>query len=178
MSYYRHETAVIYPGVVIEDGAYIGPFCMIGGTPEIKGYTGPQAGVIIRTGAVLEGFVTIDAGSERPTEVKAAYLMKKAHVGHDALIMNNAVLSPGAIVGGHSIVWDYAVLGMGAAIHQKHEIAPGAMLGALSFLPKKVITEPFTIYIGSGQRQRENSKLLNSLTIDEAAALVAKWEAR
>lgn len=175
---YIHPSAIIYPGVVIEPGAYIGPCCMIGGAPEVTGYTGPQMGVIIRTGARLEGLVTVDAGTNRPTEVCAAHLMKHCHVGHDAIIQNGVVMSPGAVVGGHSVIWEKAVMGIGSAIHQNHELAPGAMLGMRAILPKSVKTEPFTIYIGSGQRLRENSKLLNSITIDEANRLVAKWENR
>lgn len=175
---YIHPSAIIHPGCIIEPGVYIGPCCVIGAPSEITGYTGAQYGVIIRTGARLEGLISVDAGSHRPTEIKAAHIMKHAHVGHDAIIMDGVVMSPGAVVGGHSVVYDKAVMGIRSAIHQNHALAPGAMLGMGCVLPKAKVTEPFAIYIGSGQRLRENSKLLNSLTIDEVIALVAKWESR
>lgn len=175
---YIHPSAIIYPGVVIEPGAYIGPCCMIGGPPEITGYTGPQMGVIIRTGARLEGMITVDAGTVRPTEVGAAHLMKHCHVGHDAIVMAGVVMSPGATVGGHSVIWEKAVMGIGSAIHQNHELAPGAMLGMRCILPKSVKTEPFTIYIGNGQRLRQNTKLLNELPEAEIERMYDLWENR
>lgn len=175
---YIHPTAVIYPGVTIEPGAYIGPCCIIGAPSEITGYTGAQYGVIIRTGARLEGLVSVDAGSVRPTEIKAAHLMKQTHVGHDAIVMDGVKMSPGAVVGGHSVIYDEAVMGIRSAIHQNHDLAPGAMLGMGCVLPKATKTEPFTIYVGSGQRLRENTKLLNSLTPEEVERLIEKWEQR
>lgn len=175
---YIHPSAIIHPGCIIEPGVYIGPCCVIGAPSEITGYTGAQYGVIIRTGARLEGLISVDAGSHRPTEIKAAHIMKHAHVGHDAIIMDGVVMSPGAVVGGHSVVYDKAVMGIRSAIHQNHELAPGAMLGMGCVLPKSVQTEPFTIYVGSGQRLRENSKLLKELPQKEVERLYALWENR
>lgn len=175
---YAHPSAVIHTNAILEDGVYIGPFCLIGASPEIKGYTGAQWGVVIRKDAKLQGMITIDAGSVRPTEIGAAYIMKHCHVGHDAIVDDNVTMSPFASVGGHSRIWPYAVMGMHSVIHQHHELAPGAMLAMGCVLPKSVQTEPFTIYVGSGQRLRENTKLLKELPQAEVERLYALWENR
>jgi len=179
--HYIDNRALIYDSnkVTIEDDVYIGPFCMIGGEPEIKGFIGSDYGVVIRSGTVITGLASIDAGSQITTEIgQDCMIMKHCHVGHDAIVMHNVTMSPYASIGGHSIIWPYAVLGMHSCIHQHHELAPGAMLGMGCVLPKSAKTEPFTIYTGHGQRLRENTKLLNSLPTELVNELVDKWNNR
>ena len=176
---YIDKKARIYPNVTIENGVYAGAFCLIGSIPEIKGFTGPDYGVVIRSGTTLTGFSTVDAGSKIATEIgRNCLIMKHCHIGHDAIIGDNVTMSPFASVGGHSIIWAYAVLGMHSVVHQNHELAPGAMLGMNCILPKSANTEPFTIYTGNGQRLRDNYKLIDSLPIEEVQMLLAVWENR
>lgn len=176
---YIDKFARIYPNVTIDAGVYVGAFCIIGSSPEIKGFTGPDYGVIIRAGTRITGTTSIDAGSKRSTEVgKNCFIMEHCHIGHDAIIGHDVTMSPFACVGGHSVIWPYAVLGIGCAIHQNHELAPGAMLGMGCVLPKSAKTEPFTIYGGVGMRLRENTKLINELPDEEVQRLVTAWENR
>lgn len=179
--HYIDKQALIYDSnkVTIEENVYIGPFCMIGGEPEIKGFIGPDYGVVIRSGTIITALASVDGGSKRTTEVGMdCYITKKCYVGHDAILMNNIVMSPNSTIGGHCVIWPYAVLGMHSCIHQYHELAPGAMLGMGCVLPKSAKTEPFTIYTGHGQRLRENTKLLNSLPTELVNELVDKWNNR
>lgn len=176
---YIDKLARIYENVTIEDRVYVGAFCLIGSSPEIKGFTGPDYGVVIRSGTTITGFATVDAGSKRATQIGGnCFIMKHSYIGHDAIIGDNVTMSPFASVGGHSIIWSYAVLGMHSVIHQNHELAPGAMLGMGCVLPKSVSTTPFTIYTGNGQRLRDNYKLIDSLPAEEVKELTEAWNNR
>ena len=176
---YIDKLARIHDNVNIDEAVYVGAFCLIGSSPEIKGFTGPGYGVVIRSGTTLTGFSTVDAGSKIATEIgRNCLIMKHCHIGHDVVIGNNVTMSPYACVGGHSVIWPYAVMGMHSVIHQNHELAPGAMLGMGCVLPKSAKTEPFTIYTGNGQRLRDNYKLIDSLTAEEVQRLTEAWNNR
>ncbi len=48
-----HETAIIYPGVIIEPNVYIGAYCIIGAPAEWKGREDCEGLVLIMSGARL-----------------------------------------------------------------------------------------------------------------------------
>jgi UDP-N-acetylglucosamine acyltransferase len=184
-----HETATIHPmaridvfvtiGPLVTVGAYtiIGPGCMIGCPPELKGYPGPGFGVVIGEGCYLTKSVVVDSGTTAPTRIDdGAYLMSGSHVGHDAYIGKEVTMSPKAVVGGHCHIWAYAVMGIGSGTHQHTELPPGAMLGAGAFLTKKCQPEPFTIYIGNGQRLRENTKAIEAVGEEKERYWRGLWE--
>jgi acyl-[acyl carrier protein]--UDP-N-acetylglucosamine O-acyltransferase len=82
-----HETAIIYPGVIIEPNVYIGAYCIIGAPAEWKGREDCEGLVLIMSGARLTGLVTVDSGTDKRTVIgKDCYLMKHSHVGHDAIL--------------------------------------------------------------------------------------------
>ena len=147
-SAFVERTAIIYPNVIIEEDVYIGPYCIIGAPAERDG-DWEGKGVIIRKGAKLHGFNTVDAGTENPTEIdENTQLLKQAHVGHDAYIGKNCVLSCGSRIGGHAKLSDYCNIGLNASVHQWLEVPAGVMLGMNSCLTKKVHLESFVIYGG------------------------------
>lgn len=142
------KTAVIYEGVIIEDNVTIGPLCIIGGPAEWKGKESNK-GVLIKSGTVITGLVTIDAGVERQTVIgNDCYLMKHSHVGHDAVLGSFVTLSCGAKVGGHTEVNDGCNIGLNAVLHQKLFIPEGCMIGASAFVGKKTELKPFRKYAG------------------------------
>lgn len=144
-----HPSAVIYDNVIIEEDVYIGAYCIIGAPPEWKGREHEGKGVIIKKGARLTGFVSVDAGAERTTVIgENCYLMKHSHVGHDAVLGNNVVLSCGAKIGGHSIIGEGTNIGLNAVIHQKLSIPEGCMIGASAFVGKKSVLKPKHKYVG------------------------------
>jgi UDP-N-acetylglucosamine acyltransferase len=144
-----HPTVVLGPNVTIEDDVYIGPFCIIGMPAEWKGKEHIDKGVIIKSGTRITGLVTIDSGVEGPTIIQNnCYLMKHSHVGHDALIGKNVIISCGAKVGGHAVISDGCNLGLNSVIHQKVIVPEGCMIGASAFVGKKSVLEPFRKYAG------------------------------
>ena len=144
-----HETAIIGENVIIEDDVIIGPYCVIGMSPEWKYRENDNKGVIIRRGTRITGLVTIDGGANQPTEIgEDCYIMKHAHVGHDAKIGNQVTISCGAKVGGHSVIGNWTNLGLNSVIHQKVEVPEGCMIGASAFVGKKSVLKPFYKYAG------------------------------
>lgn len=148
-SAYIHPTAVIGPNVTIEADCYIGPLCVIGFHPEWKGHEHKDYGVVIGKGSRLTGLVTVDSGADGITKVGAgAYLMKHSHVGHDAWLQFNVILSCGAKVGGHAIIGDRVNIGLNACIHQKVTVPYGCMIGMGAIVTKKTVMKPNSKYAG------------------------------
>jgi UDP-N-acetylglucosamine acyltransferase len=150
-----HHTAIIGPNVQIGKNVYIGPYCVIGMPPETRGQLGGSgAGVIIGEDTIITGMVTIDAGMNRPTRIgNDCFIMKHAHVGHDAWIEDDVTISCGAKIGGHARVMEKANIGLNACIHQWQVIGTYAMIGMGAVIPKRLMVEPYSTYVGSPARK-------------------------
>lgn len=149
-----HPTAIIGSNVKLGDGNYIGPYCIIGMPAEHRESWGKSVGdVIIGNGNVITGHVTIDAGTTGPTIIQnSCFIMKHAHIGHDAHIGDRVTISCGAKIGGHTIVCADANIGLNAVIHQRHDISEGVMIGMGSVVTLKLGTEPYQTYAGNPAR--------------------------
>jgi UDP-N-acetylglucosamine acyltransferase len=160
---YIHPSAIIYPNVTIEEGAYIGPGCIIGCPPEIVRFDGEGKGVYISTGVRLEKMVVIDGGSEYQTYLGVdVFVMSQVHIGHDCFIGHRATIAAGATLAGHVKVDPYAFIGINAAIHQHQIIGMGAMIGAGSVVPKRTINSmimPFQTFVGVPARYIDYNKV-------------------
>jgi UDP-N-acetylglucosamine acyltransferase len=144
-----HPTAIIYDNVVIEDGVFIGPYCVIGGEPDWKGKEGEGKGVIIRSGARLTGFVTIDSGAEGVTYIgQNCYIMKHTYIAHDVTLKDNVTISAGVSIGGLCTIGQNTNIGMNAAIHQKVKVPEGCMIGMGAVVTKKTEMERYCKYAG------------------------------
>jgi UDP-N-acetylglucosamine acyltransferase len=148
-----HPTAIIYPNVIIGEGNTIGAYCIIGSPAEWKGKEG-SGNVIIGNNNTITGLVTIDSGVNNATQIgDNCYIMKHAHIGHDAIISDNVTLSCGAKIGGHTIIAKNCNIGLNAVIHQKVIVPEGCMIGASAFVGKKSILKPFYKYAGVPVRE-------------------------
>jgi len=143
-----HPTAIIYDGVIIGTGNTIGAYCIIGAPAECKGKE--KSGLVyIGDDNVITGLVTIDSGTKARTLVfNNCYIMKHAHIGHDACIGNNVTLSCGSKIGGHALIGHKCNIGLNAVIHQRVVIPEGCMIGASAFVGKKSKLEAFQKYAG------------------------------
>jgi UDP-N-acetylglucosamine acyltransferase len=95
-------------------GGGIDQTAIIGHAPESREWRpgDPAHEPEIDKTARIEAFVTVDAGLWDPTSVGArTWLMKKVHVGHDAVIGSDCELAPGVIVGGHVTIGTRSRLG-------------------------------------------------------------------
>lgn len=128
---------------------YISPTALIGSPPEHRDYRWRSLTDVYLSGAfhypmiddtaIIEAFVTIDAGLERPTRVMDDTLvMKHAHVGHDAQIGAHCDLAPGCLIGGHVQVGDGTKIGMGAMIRPRVKIGSNCVIGMGAVVVKDV----------------------------------------
>lgn len=144
-----HDSSFIEMGVGIGTGNRIGAFCIIGTQAEWKGKDIGVGSVIIGNNNTITGLVTIDSGVDRITTVmNNCYIMKHAHVGHDAIIMSDVTIACGSKIGGHSIIGKGTNLGLNCVIHQKCTVPEGCMIGALAFIGKKTEMKPYSKYAG------------------------------
>ena len=134
-----HPTAIIYENVVIGNGVVIGPYCVIGAPPEhLSHKANPGKGVFIGDNVTLTKAVVIDSGIENRTQIEDnCYIMSGVHIGHDAWISEDCILSPKAVIGGHVVVNRYTNIGMGAVIHQFSTIPEKVMIGMGAVVPKR-----------------------------------------
>ncbi len=139
-----HPTAIIYPGVEIEEDVVIGPYCVIGGRPEHRQFFNKKTdwGVRICTGARLSEFVTVHSGTEHHTVIgSGTAIFQKTHVAHDCILEDRVIVGgmvslaghtyaqEGANISGHSATIPYVVIGaysfLGAASLLTKHLAPG-----------------------------------------------------
>lgn len=155
-----HETAIIYPGVEIEDNVTIGAYCVIGAPAENKKTWGQEGkGVLIKSGTIINGMVTIDAGAESTTVIgEGCFIMKGCHIGHDAVLGNGVTLSPHCVIGGHSEIGFHTNMGMGSIVHQRCHVPSGCMIGMNSTVTKSSVLWDNAVFVGSPVRYLRPNK--------------------
>jgi UDP-N-acetylglucosamine acyltransferase len=148
------EGVIIRDGVIIGDNNFIGPQCIIGDSAEKRGYFDKPGKVVIGNNNRFTKQVTIDAGTERCTEIKSNVIMlKNAHVGHDAIIGKGVTLSCNSAIGGFSEIGDGSNFGLGAVCHQRTIVPEGCMIGMNTTITKQTQLAPFKKYVGSPARE-------------------------
>ena len=134
-----HSTAIIYPGVRIEENVRIGPYCVIGGPPEHREfYDGKKAqGVIIKAGARIFSHVTIDAGTNKPTIIgKNVAIFNHSHVGHDCYLDHDCIIGGSVSLAGHCHVMPFANISGKSCLSQQTIVGAYAFLGGASYLTR------------------------------------------
>lgn len=115
----------------------------ISARPEHRGwledpYRAQFAAYVHRT-AHVGPFATVDAGTQRHTEVGArSIVLAKAHVGHDAIVGRDCDIATGAVIGGHAEVGDGAKVGLNATILPYRKVGKGARVGAGAVVTRDV----------------------------------------
>ena len=156
---YIHPSTIIYPNVTIGKDCYIGAYCIIGAPPEWKGHEEDSKGVVICDNVRITGHVTIDAGAIEPTRIgNNCYIMKGAHIGHDAYVEDDCTLSCHALIGGHANIGDGCNIGLGAIVHQKQSVPFGCMIGMGTVITKKTEMQPNSKYVGNPARYLSPNK--------------------
>ena len=173
-----HSTAIIGPEVVLEDGVFVGPYCVIQGNTVIGAGTRLEAHCSIGTPAehndffetpgrvrighscVIREFVTINAGTEKTTTVgDRSVFLRGSHVGHDSVVASDCTVSCNVLVGGHSHLQRGANLGLGATLHQFSVIGAYAMVGMGTVVTKKSRIHPGLVYVGNPARYVKQNRV-------------------
>ena len=164
--------AVIGPGVVIHDhveimhhavveghtqvgeGTRCFPFSMVGGEPQDRKYRGEPTHLVIGRNNVFREGVTVHRGTVGGGGTTRIgddnFFLNHSHVAHDCVVGNGCVFSNPAAIAGHVEVYDHAILGGMAGIHQKARVGTRAMVGAGAMAAQDV--PPFSIVQGDRAR--------------------------
>ncbi|HVW45094.1 MAG TPA: UDP-N-acetylglucosamine acyltransferase [Amycolatopsis sp.] len=171
-----HPTAVLGPGVELGDGNIVGPYTVIRGPAALGdgNWIGPHvtigtpaedrdgphpgwddepagAGVRIGSGNRIREYVSVHQGTHRETVIgDGGYFLRGSHVAHDCLVGDSVTLASNVVLGGHVHIWSLANLGMGAIVHQRVRIGPGAMVGMGAAVRREV--GAFTVSVGNPAR--------------------------
>jgi UDP-N-acetylglucosamine acyltransferase len=146
------EECELMSHVVIHGPSRIGPhnrffpFCAIGGEPQDLSYKGENTGLEMGGHNVVREYATINRGTAKGggmTRIGShTMLMAYAHVGHDSLVADHAMLVNGATLAGHVTVEEWAVVGALCAVHQFTRIGAHAYIGGGTIVTKDVL--PFS----------------------------------
>ena len=173
-----HPTAYIAPDVKIGSGNYIGPYvvidygvtigngnyfashCVIGSPAEHKDYFLAPGKTIIGNNNRIHEFVTVNRGTEKPTEIKNdIILLRGSHVGHDSVIHDKVTISCNVMIGGHSTILEGANLGLGAVLHQYSVIGHYCMVGMGSVVIKSSKALPGITIAGNPAKWIKKNKI-------------------
>lgn len=114
---------------------------VIGHPPEQQGWSKDDPGLapVVHPTARVEAFVTVDAGTVRPTTVGAgAWLLKHVHIGHDAIIGEDTVVATGSVIGGHADIGAGVQIGLNVTVLPYRVIGDCAVIGAGSVVTRDV----------------------------------------
>lgn len=168
---------VLEPGTVLHAGTRIGarcrlgPYAVIGGAPMDRNFEGESSFVVLGDEVVVREFATIHraTGEGAATRVDdRSLVMCYVHIGHNARVGHECVLTNNVQLGGHAEIGDCAVLGGGTLVHQFTRVGAYAMVGGSSGVANDVL--PYTLAQGSPARHfRTNRVGLQRRGFDAAA---------
>ena len=148
--------SVITGPTTIGAGNVIGPFATVGAPPQDLKYKGEDTELVIGDNNQIREYVSIHRGTYTDRGVTTIgcgnLLMGCAHIAHDCVIGDSAILANGATLAGHVQVEDYAIIGGLVAIHQFSRIGAFSYIGGLSGISKDV--PPFIIVSGTRKEMR------------------------
>lgn len=104
-------------------------FAVIGGDPQdLKFKDGPSE-LVIGDRNIFREHVTVHRGTGGVTTIASdCFFMVASHVGHNAVVHNGVTLVNDARLGGHSIIFERAIVGAGCSIHQHARVGRLAMV--------------------------------------------------
>jgi UDP-N-acetylglucosamine acyltransferase len=140
------HVAIEGPTKIGEDNGFF-PFCAIGMAPQDITYRGEPTRLEIGDHNEIRECVTINRGTAKGgglTKIGSRILiMAYAHIGHDCVIGDDAMLVNGATLGGHVTVEEYAVVGALCPVHQFVRIGAHSYIGGGTTITQDVL--PFSM---------------------------------
>jgi UDP-N-acetylglucosamine acyltransferase len=144
-------SAVVEGVTTIGDDTKIFPFASIGLPPQDLKYRGEPTRLVIGTGNVFRECVTIHRGTVGgggETHIGDRNLiMAYAHVAHDCHVGSDTIFGPGATLGGHVVVEDFAQIAAYSGVHQFCRVGRYAFIGGYSVVTKDAL--PFAKTVGN-----------------------------
>lgn len=129
---------------------------IVGQPPQDRGFSSTPVPPVIDPSATLEALCQVDAGTRRATYIGPdTWLMKTAHVGHDAWVGGCCELPPGVVICGWAVLGGGNRLGVGALVLPYKVLGPGARVGAGSVVTHHV--PPHEVWAGNPARRLASS---------------------
>jgi len=141
--------AYIDGNTTIGEGTTIWPSASIGTKTQDLKFRGEKTYVKIGKHCDIREFVTINASCQEGSTVKIGnhcLIMAYCHIAHNCEVGNRVIMANNAMLAGHVIVEDYAIIGGMTPVHQFSRIGRNSMVGGLSRITHDV--PPFTIGAG------------------------------
>ena len=123
------------------------PFCAIGMAPQDTTYNGEPTRLVIGDHNEIREYATINRGTVKGGGVTRVgshvLIMAYAHIGHDSVVADHAMLVNGATLAGHVSVEEWAVVGALSAVHQFVRVGAHSYIGAGAMITQDVL--PFSV---------------------------------
>lgn len=152
-----HAHVVVHGDTVLGEECEVFPFAVLGTTPQDKKLQSrelPGAGLRIGNHNRIREHVTIHGGTPFGGGITSIgnhnMLLVGSHIGHDATLGDHIVMTNGAMVAGHTVIEDRAILGAMVGVHQFARVGTLAMVGAGSMLSHDA--PPFSMVQGDRAR--------------------------
>jgi UDP-N-acetylglucosamine acyltransferase len=147
--------AVIEGNTQIGECNHIFPGAAIGLEPQDLKYGGSHTKVIIGNGNKIREYVTINRATKEGEATVIGnnnLLMAYAHVAHNCVIEDSAIITNSVALAGHVHIESKAVIGGVLGIHQFVRIGQMAMVGGMSRIDRDV--PPYMLVEGNPSRVR------------------------
>ncbi len=129
-------------------------YASVGGEPQDLKFSGEESWLSIGNRTTIRENCTINrgtAGGGGETRIgDNCLLMAYVHVAHDCRVGNGVILSNAAMLAGHVVIEDCAVIGGMSGVHQFVRVGEYAFVGAMSGLPQDL--PPYMLAAGSRAR--------------------------
>ncbi len=147
-------SAVVDGDTIIGDHTRIFPFASIGLPPQDLKYRGERTRLVVGRSNVFRESVTIHRGTVGgggETRIGDRNLfMAYAHVAHDCHVGSDTIFGPGATLGGHVVVEDFAQISAYSGVHQFCRVGRYAFIGGYSVVTLDAL--PFAKTVGNRAR--------------------------
>lgn len=135
------SNVLIDDGARISDNVKIHHGAVISSIPQDLKFKGEESILSIGEESIIREYATLNRGtiySGKTTIGKKCLIMAYAHVAHDCIIGDNAILANCVNLGGHVLIDDWAIIGGISGIHQFCKIGKHVIVAAHSSVVKDV----------------------------------------
>ena len=146
-----HAFASIRRYTTMGQGNTVHSYTVVGGEPQDLKFAGEVSRLEIGDNNSIREFSSLHRGTEGGGGVtrigSSNLIMAYSHIAHDCVLHSNIVMSNGATLAGHVILFDGAIVGGLSAIHQFARIGRHAFIGGMTGIAQDL--PPYMMAVGS-----------------------------
>jgi UDP-N-acetylglucosamine acyltransferase len=128
------------------------PGCVIGNIPQDLKYRGAPSRLRIADQNIFREHVTVNRATDETEDTVLGsrnLLMAGSHVGHNTRVGNQVIIANGALLAGHVVVHDRAVISGNCLLHQFVRVGTFAMMQGGAAISKDL--PPYTVARGDNR---------------------------